>query len=235
MKITKLLTTMFLAVAMAMPTFAQNQDVHDPNAKKILEKVSTTTRSYSTLRASFDWTLENKATKTKDTKSGFMFIKGDKYKLILAGTEIFSDATTTWTYSKDANEITINAVEDNDESIVSNPTKIFDLYKNGFKYTLKGEESKTVKIKANNQTTTSKKTCYIVDLYPESPKGKEFHTIELVIDKATSQIYSITIKFKNGSDQIIEITEYKSNVTMPDALFTYDEKKYPGAEVNDMR
>ena len=35
---------------------------------------------------------------------------------------------------------------------------------------------------------TEKKTCQVVDLYPEKPKGKEFHTVELVIVKETAQI-----------------------------------------------
>ncbi len=236
MKIVKIIATALMAAVLAPPAVAQNApDPHDPAAKKILDKVQQTTQSYETLRASFDWTLENKTQKTKDSKSGFMFIKGGKYKLILSGIEMFSDGTTMWTYSKDANEITISDVEEDDESITSNPTKIFDLYQKGFKYALKGEEQRNVKVKKDGKIVTEKKTCHIVDLYPESPKGKEFHTVELAIEKATTQIVSIDIKFKNGSDQIIEITEYKPNATMADALFTYDPAKYPGVEVNDMR
>jgi outer membrane lipoprotein-sorting protein len=235
MKITKLITAAIMAVALSAPATAQTDETHDPNAKKILDKVQTTTKGYQTLRASFEWTLENKAEKTKDSKSGFMFIKGEKYKLILSGTEMFTDGKTMWTYSKDANEITISEVEEDGESIISNPTKIFNLYQKGFKYVLKGEEQRDVKVKKDGKIVTEKKSCQIIHLYPESPKSKEFHTIELVVEKATTQIISINIKFKNGSDQIIEITEYKPNVTMADALFSYDPSKYPGAEVNDMR
>ncbi|MBQ3690711.1 MAG: outer membrane lipoprotein carrier protein LolA [Bacteroidales bacterium] len=236
MKVIRIITAMFLTAALAAPSMAQNKETHDPAAKKVLEKISTTTQSYQSLRATFDWTLENKAEKTKDTKQGYMFIKGNnKYKLILQGTEIFSNGTDTWTYSKEANEITVNAVDETEESIVSNPTKIFSLYEKGFKYSLKGEEQKQIRIKADGKVSTVKKNCYVIDLYPESPKGKEFHTIELIVDKATTQIYSIDIKFKNGSDQIIEILDYKPNVAMPDNLFIYEESKYPGAELNDMR
>jgi outer membrane lipoprotein-sorting protein len=235
MKITKIIAAALMAMTLAAPAMAQDGDAHDPNAKKILDKVQQTTQGYQTLRASFDWTLENKAEKTKDSKSGFMFLKGGMYKMILAGTEMFSDGKTMWTYSKDANEITISEVEEDEESIISNPTKIFDLYQKGFKYALKGEEQRDVKVKKDGKVVSEKKTCQIIDLYPEKPKGKEFHTVELAIEKSTSQIVSIDIKFKNGSDQIIEITEYKPNATMADALFTYDPAKYPGAEVNDMR
>ena len=126
-------------------------------------------------------------------------------------------------------------VEEDEDNIISNPTKIFDLYQKGFKYALKGEEQRSVKVKKDGKVVSEKKMCQIIDLYPEKPKGKEFHTVELVIVKETAQIATIDIKFKNGSDQIIEITEYKPNATMADALFTYDPAKYPGAEVNDMR
>lgn len=218
---------------MALPVFAQ--DAHDPEAKKILEKISSTTQAYSSLRASFVWTMENKTEKIKDTKNGSMFIKGGKYKLILQGTEMFSDGESRWTYQKDANEITVETVEEDGESIVSNPAKIFDLYKSGFKYALKGEADVQAQVKVDGKQTTAKKKCWVIDLYPENPKGKEFHTVQLLVDKANTQILSIDIKFKNGSDQIIDILEYKTNVTMPDNLFIYEESKYPGAEVNDMR
>jgi outer membrane lipoprotein-sorting protein len=198
MKLTKIISAALMALVLATPAMAQD-DAHDPNAKKILDKVQSTTQSYQTLRASFDWTLENKAEKTKDTKSGFMFLKGGKYKLILAGTEMFSDGTTMWTYSKEANEITISEVEEDEDNIISNPTKIFDLYQKGFKYALKGEEQRDVKVKKDGKVVTEKKTCQIVDLYPENPRGKEFHTVELVIVKETAQIAIIDIKFKNGS------------------------------------
>ncbi len=233
MRLTKFFAAALMVGALSMPAMAQNE--YDPQAKAVLEKVTTNTKACESIRASFDWTMENKAEKTKDTKSGHMFIKGDKYKLILGGQEIFSDGTTMWQYSKDANEIEINEVDESDESIVSNPTKIFNLYEKGFKYQLKDQKNVAVKVKKDGKVVSETKACSIVDLYPESPKGKGFHTVELVIEKATSQIRSITIKFKNGTDQIIEITEYKTNVTMPDALFTYDPAKYPGAEVNDMR
>lgn len=235
MKIRTILASALMIGALAMPAMAQD-DSHDPKAKVVLDKVTTITKGYDNLRASFDWTLENKTQKTKDSKSGFMFLKGEKYKMILAGMEMFSDGKTMWTYSKDANEITISEVEESDESIISNPTKIFSLYEKGFKYAMKGEEQRTVKAKgADGKVASVKKNCYVIDLYPENPKGKEFHTIELLVEKTTNLILSIDIKFKNGSDQIIEITEYKSNTNMPDGLFTYDPAKYPGAEVNDMR
>lgn len=229
----KVLMSLILAALMVVPAFAQ--DTHDPEAKKILEKISSTTQGYNSLRASFVWTLENKTEKTKDSKNGSMFIKGNKYKLILQGTEIFSDGETTWTYSKDANEITVNSVEENDESIVSNPTKIFNFYEKGFKYALKGEAEVNAKAKIDGKVTTAKKKCHVIDLYPENPKGKDFHTVQLLVDKTNNQIVCIDIKFKNGSDQLIEILDYKPNVTMPDNLFIYEESKYPGAEVNDMR
>ncbi|MCR5453947.1 MAG: hypothetical protein K6F33_03055, partial [Bacteroidales bacterium] len=89
MKIAKVISAALMALMLATPAMAQD-DAHDPNAKKILDKVQQTTQGYQTLRASFEWTLENKVEKTKDSKSGFMFLKGDKYKLILAGTEMFS-------------------------------------------------------------------------------------------------------------------------------------------------
>lgn len=234
MKITKFFAAALMICALAMPAMAQD-DSHDPKAKVVLEKVATTTQGYDNLRASFEWTLENKAAKTKDTKNGHMFLKGEKYKMMLGDMELISDGTTVWTYSKSDKEVTISEIEEGDENVISNPAKIFSLYEKGFKYAMKDEKSVDVKVKKDGKVTTVKKNCYIVDLYPESPKGKEFHTVELIIDKAENQIQSIEIKFKNGSSQIIEIVEYKSNTVMPESMFSFDPAKFPGVEVNDMR
>lgn len=233
MKLTKIFAAAIIMLGTALQTSAQDE-THDPKAKKIMDDVCNKVQSYSTLRGAFDYTMENKTENIKNTYSGYMFIKGTKYKMILPGTEIFSDGTAMWTYQKDANEITINEVNKDEESAL-NPTKMFDIYKKGFKYRLEGEKQVNVKVKENGKVVQKSKNCYIIDLYPEKPAEKKFHTIKITIIKETMQVASVVYMEKNGTNFTIDITEYSPNVTMADNLFTYVESRYPGAEVNDMR
>ncbi len=233
MKLTKLFSV--AAIMLGIGLQASAQDVtHDPKAKKIMDEVCDKVQSYSTLRGAFDYTMENKAEKITNTYSGYMFVKGTKYKMILPGTEIFSDGTAIWTYQKDVNEITINEVNKDEESAL-NPTKMFDIYKKGFKYKLEGEKQVAVKVKENGKTVTKTKNCYVINLYPEKPGEKKFHTVKITIVKETMQVASVVYMEKSGTNFTIDITEYTPNATMADNLFTYVESRYPGAEINDMR
>lgn len=219
---------------LAVGEVSAQDEVHDPKAKKILDQVSKKFQGYKTLRATFDYTMENKAEKLKDSYSGYMFLKGGKYKLMLPGNEIFTDGTTMWTYLKDSKEINVTNVDKNDQSVM-NPTKMFDIYKSGFKYKLEGEKSMTVKEKIDGKVTTKKAVCYVINLYPENPGKVKYHTVKIVINKSNLQIVSVTYKEKTGTDFTIEITEYKPDVAINDNLFTYDKSRYPEAELNDMR
>ena len=51
MKIIKIIAAALMAMTLAAPAMAQDGDAHDPNAKKILDKVQQTTQGYQTLRA----------------------------------------------------------------------------------------------------------------------------------------------------------------------------------------
>ena len=58
-------------------------------------------------------------------------LKGDKYKLEIAGQEIICNGNTLWTFIKDAEEVQVNEPEYEEGSI--NPANIFTVYENGFK------------------------------------------------------------------------------------------------------
>jgi outer membrane lipoprotein-sorting protein len=214
----KLLLT-FMAAAIVLSAFAQK----DEEARKILEKVSSTTKSYSTIRIKFKYIMDNRVEKMKDTTKGVIYLKGDKFKLFFKGNEIFSDGTTVWTHMLDADEITITSVDnDDDESL--NPANILTIYEKGFKYRFMGE------IKDHG------KTFYQIDLYPEHPKDKSYSIVKLKIDKTNYHLSSVKMVGKDGIDYILDLVEFKPNVKVVDSMFTFDPSKYPSdIEINDMR
>ena len=58
--------------------FSQNTEPNDPVAQKILDQLSKATKSYSSIKANFTYTLENKKENSKDSQNGQLFLKGDK-------------------------------------------------------------------------------------------------------------------------------------------------------------
>ncbi|MBN2756168.1 MAG: outer membrane lipoprotein carrier protein LolA [Bacteroidales bacterium] len=215
----KKLILSFIALFIGAQMFAQQ----DAQAKKILEKVSTTTKSYSTIKLKFLYIMDNRAEKVQDTTKGTIYIKGDMFKLFFKGNEIFSDGKTIWTHQFSANEMTISEPEEGDEDAL-NPTTLLTIYEKGFKYQFMGE------FKNNSETF------YQIDLYPENPNAKSYTMIKLKIDKANSRLTSVKMVGKDGIDYLIELTQFKPNVKVADSMFTFDPKKYPkNIEINDMR
>ncbi|OFX47838.1 MAG: hypothetical protein A2046_07200 [Bacteroidetes bacterium GWA2_30_7] len=200
--------------------FAQD-DSSSKKAKEILDKVSAKMKTYTTVQAEFVSTMENLQDNIKETLKGTIRLKGNKYKLEISGTEIFTDGKTMWTYLKDANEVNISEPDPNDDSSL-NPAKIFKIWESDFKF-------KFVK-----ETFEKAIALYEIDLYPIN-KDKTYSRITLKIDKDKLTIASIKYVGKEGNNYTIEIQKFIPNNPFADNLFTFDEKAHPGVEKIDMR
>lgn len=212
-------TRIFLLAGMlfSMATAVQAQEQVDKKAKTILDDLSKTTKSYTTIKSEFSIQLNNKEGKATDTQTGTVYLKGDKYKLELKGQDIYSDGKTMWTHLKEPKEVQINNVEKNTKGIT--PQNIFTLYENGFNYKYEKEE----------------KGQHVINLYPKNPDKEKYHTIKLMVDKAKKQITSVKVMMKDGTSQVITVKSFTPNTEMKDAMFTWDKKAHPGVEEIDLR
>lgn len=197
--------------------FAQ---VSDPKAKAILDDVIKKSKTYETIKADFTYKLENKKNKVSDGYNGTVSIKGEKYKLSIAGQTVIFNNNTTWTFIKSANEVQINSVDDNEDAVT--PTKIFSgSYLNNFRPKLISENDK------------GGKTIAAIDLVPL--KGKSYFKVRIEIDKNSKQIISFSVYDKNGSVYSYTINKFQTNIKLNDAEFVFKASDFPGAEINDMR
>jgi outer membrane lipoprotein-sorting protein len=203
--------------------FSQNNKLgtSDPDAKVILDKVSATFKTYKTVTANFNLTITNAANKVEGSRSGVIYMKGPKYRVNISGQEIYSDGANIWTYDKSANEVQLTKFDAASNTIT--PQKMFtDFYDKDFLYKLNGEKKEGGKVIQEIELTPIDKT-------------KPFFKVLVYVDKATSNIVSSKVFEKNGNHYIYKITSMKPNTTLPDSLFTFDPKKYPKAEIIDLR
>jgi len=203
--------------------YAANAQV-DTKAKKILDDVSAKTKTYTTINAEFSITIENKKNKTTDSQSGKLTLKGSKYKLEVNNQTIISDSKTSWTILKDASEVQINSIESKEKETGLNPSNIFTMHEKGFKYEFVKEE------KQKNGALYQ-----IIKLYPEDVKKKNYHTAVLTINKDKSQIVSIKILGKDGTDMTYLVKSFSANAAVAESVFVFNDKNYPGYEVIDLR
>ena len=170
---------------LTITSFAQK----DKKATDLLSQVSAKTKSYKTLKVEFSYNMDNSKANIHESKSGTLSLQGDKYRLNIAGQTVISDGKTTWTYIKDANEVQVNSVADNEEAFT--PTRLLSSYNENYK-------SKIVKGKTSDPNSIT------VELVPL--KGKNYSRVLLVIDKEKKQPKSFSVYDKNGN-----VFSYKIN------------------------
>ena len=187
----------------------------DPDAKKILDAVSSKFKTFKTVQGKFSLKIENAAGKVLGIKTGNVYMKGSKYRISVTGQEIFSDGSNIWTLDKASKEVTISKIDPSANSLT--PQKLFtNFYDKDFLYKLNG--------------TT--KSVSEIELTPID-KTKPFFKILLYVDK--NSISTTKLFEKTGNKYTYSTTSLTPNANVPDATFIFDSKKYPGVEVVDLR
>jgi outer membrane lipoprotein carrier protein len=219
----KLINVVFFLLLSASALFAQTNGIgtNDPEAKKILDAVSAKFKTFKSVQASFSLSIANATSKVLGSKKGTVYMKGLKYRISMAGQDIYSDGTNVYTYDKIANEVTITKFDPAANTVT--PQKIFtDFYDKDFLY------------KYNGDSTIAGKVLQEIELTPVD-KTKPYFKVLLYINKATKTIASSKLFQKNGDRYTYGISGMKTNVVLADDLFSFDQKKFPGVEVVDLR
>ncbi len=213
--------TLFIIIAISMfslQTFAQK----DAKAKEILDLSSQKYAEANPLSASFTLNVKDEKAKATYSFDGSIQMKGNKFYLSTPETDSWFDGKTQWVYLKDSEEVNITEPSKEEVQMV-NPSVIFDIYKKGCDYKYNGEKKD---IKQRN--------VYEVTLTPSNKKN-DMQKIAVQINKEDYIPVTFTIFYKNNLQNIIYINSYKTKQTLPDSNFIFDKKKYPDAEIVDLR
>lgn len=192
------------------------------DSKAILDKLSNKAKGYSTTDAQFTQRIVDKQSGIDQTQKGSIQLKGEKYKAVLGNYEIYSDGESLTTYDKELNEAMIDYLEDVEDGTLS-PSKMFTIWEDNFKHELVGSEK------------VSGADCHKINLYPEDPKEKTYHTITMWVDKTKMEVTQVVIKGKDGTEMVYNITSFVTGKDLPDSTFTFSIKGHPGVEVIDNR
>lgn len=193
---------------------------YDPLALATLEAMSKKYKAFTSFEANILSSMTNEVEGIKEEFKGKITVKGDKFRLVMDEQEIINNGTTVWTYLPAAKEVNIDNYDPNSEDI--NPSKIYEIYKKGYKYLHLGDK------------TEAGVAVEEIDLVPEK-KDPQFFKIKMMIVKKDKSIQSWTMFDKSGNKYKYTISKFTPNVNVADAMFTFDPKKYPGVEIIDLR
>ena len=205
-------TFTILLIALSSTLFAQDQV-----AKDILDKLSTTTKSYKNMTIGFDFIFENTSQNIKETQKGILILEADNFRLEMDAQTVINDGESQWVYLADMNEVQIMEHDPGDDMM--SPNKLFAIYEKGYKYTYIGAEAE------------KGKRLQIINLFPE--ESGAFIKVTLAIDAAKNQLHKITMHDKNGGTYTYLITAFSSNTSVKP--FTFNAADFPEVEVIDLR
>ena len=146
----------------------------------------------------------------------------DHKKFVLETSDVISwfDGETLWTYVKSSEEVNVSNPSE-DELKAINPYELLGMYRHGFNYSYNGNK----KMKGN--------TVDMVTLYP-ADNSTSIKSIALSINsKYQATEIKMTDMHQNSQHFIVE--EYKTHISYDDSTFKFDSKKYPEAEIIDLR
>ncbi len=198
-------------------TIAQAQ-----SSEKILAQLSEKAKTYTTVYAEYSSQLVDKANDVDIRQTGKAYVKGEKYMLELGDYTMISDGESVWTYEKAANDCYIDYLEDIGDGSLS-PSRMFTIWEDGFKHELKGEAK------------TNGKAAWWINLYPTNPAEKNFHTIQLFVDKDKMEVIQFIVKGREGNDIVYTIDAFQPNKEVSDGQFKFNPKNYPGVNLIDNR
>ena len=174
------------------------------------------------IQADFSILVEDKKENTKNTSTGNLLMKKEKYKISTTGSVVYFNGKTMWTHTIDDQEVIITEPGNNEEDFMSNPANIFTLYNRDFKY------------RYIRETTRNGLKFDEIDLYPKN-LDQPYSRIKLLVNRNNDMPEVITSFGKDGVNYTITLTNFQPDREISDTLFTFDPAKNKKVEVVDMR
>ena len=178
-------------------------------AKQVLDKTAAVISNKSGVTASF--TISSKQ---YGNSTGTISVKGKKFYANTSAGIVWFDGKTQWTYVKDNEEVNVNNPTQEDLQAI-NPYNFIYMYKQGY-----------------NATMTASGQHYVVTLRATA-KNKGVQEMQITINKQ-SYVPSQVRMLQNKQWTTIQVSNFKK-ANLSDAIFRFNPKAYPNAEVIDLR
>ncbi len=191
---------------------------NDPEAIGVLDRFSAAALAAPSVSMKFDAVSVDQLEGYTDTVPGSILLSGNSYRLDLADNIIWFNGETSWNYLPAEKEVTITRPDKGDDSFMSRPSSIFTLYREGYKSRLLEESSSN----------------YVIDLYPEDLTS-DLIRIRLTLSKPALNLKAAEYKNKNGLTITLHVKEYDLKQKPDPSSFTFQQTRYKGVEIIDMR
>lgn len=202
-----------LLLAVLVSICIQAQD-----AMKVLDIAADRIRKAGNVKIEYKAGIFSNGTETASS-SGTMWLQESKMKLEADGIKTWYNGKTRWCYVPEANEVNIDE-PNKKEMAAMNPYTFMNIYKKGFKMTVK-------------ETVLRGEAVYEVYLKARYAK---MEVKEIYVDVRKSDYQPLCIRLRENKDwQRVSVLSFKGNLNLSDDFFSFKESEYPNVLINDMR
>jgi len=208
-----------------MVVFSQN----DPEAEKLLDKVSETIKAYESMYININHNLSNEEEEIDQTNKVSFVKKGDKYNVKWNNITFIYNGKKLYTINPDDEEVTVST-EDLDEESTITPNKILTFFEEGYEFKMDITQDVTV---VDYYEQRVRKLLQYVKLVPID-SDSEIEYILLAIEKGNNRIYKSIERGKNGTITTYTITSFEVDLPLNDDLFFFNKKDYKDYYINNI-
>ncbi len=203
-----------LCSLLAVPTALWAQSSHQ-EAKNLLAQSSATMKGYATLKIDFDYNFANNRVDPPITQSqsGTIAIKSDDYHLKLESLEQLRVGNKLYNILHADEEVQVTQYDPAEDQGLT-PSKILDLFSEGYSYKLGGSE-----------VIDGQKIRYVI-LKPNA--NEEIDKIMIGIEAQSKHIYSMKQWGTNGTVTTLSVKNFSPNPALPASHFKFNKANYPG-------
>lgn len=184
-------------------------NIQAESAKSILDKAAAVVSNPSGVKAHFQM-----ISKQFGSTNGEIAVKGNKFHATTPDATIWFDGKTQWTYMRGNDEVNVSNPSEAELQAI-NPYNFINIYKKGFKLS-----AKTV---GNS---------YEVHLKPTN-KSRKIQEMYIIVDKNT--YHPTHVKMLRKDKWSVIIISQLTATSLNDAMFQFNAKDFPQAEIIDLR
>ena len=187
-------------------------------ARLLLDKVSTTMKTYNNMILDFSTSLMNEEAGINEDDElptrGSITLQGEMYNLNYLGNNFIFNGIKLYVINHDEKKVMINDQDLEEEDGVIYPSKLLTFYKEGYNY-----EMSLIKL-------INGRKIQFIELTPIDTDS-EIVKVNLGIDLKTNHIYKLIQFGDNGTKTTLTIDQFKSNQKISDEPVSYTHLTLP--------
>ncbi|MDX2063065.1 MAG: outer membrane lipoprotein carrier protein LolA [Bacteroidia bacterium] len=210
----------FLALALGLHAQDAPATTTDPQADKIMKRVKLKLSGLNDLKATFVYTLENRAVKSNPiSRNGDIKFKRNKYRVDFTDQSLICDGKTIWHYLKTEKEVNVSNYDPQEGFSFD---RMFSVY------------NQDVNARFDRSEVLAGQNVSKLTLFPKKATT-DFFKIEMWIATTTEMPTKMVVWGRNGSVTTYELRNLKLNNQFTDTEFVFNPSQYPGVSVIDLR